>query len=93
MAPAAARGRLGCSGGDAALRWAYDKTMFKWPTNRREFARAAAVWGVFLFIVYFGREALHHRNEAAGRAFLDILVFIAACGAAAFVSHVWEREG
>ena len=38
------------------------------------------MWGVFLFIIYFGREALHHRNEPAGRAVLDILIFIAACG-------------
>jgi len=65
--------------------------MIKWPTNPREFGRAAVVCGVFLFVVYFGREALHHPDEAAGRAFLDILVFIAACGVAAFVGYVWER--
>ena len=64
--------------------------MFKWPTNAREFARAATACAVFLFIVYFGREALHHPNVAAARAYIDILVFIAACGAAAFVSFVWE---
>jgi hypothetical protein len=64
--------------------------MFKWPSNGRDFAHLAIVWGVFLFVMYFGLKALHLPESADARAFLGILVFIAACGAAAFVSHIFK---
>ena|SRR5271168_4418904 len=68
----------------------YNATMFKWPSNGREFAHLAVVCGAFIFIMYFGLKALGHPESAEARTLDDILVFVAACGAAAFVSHVWK---
>jgi hypothetical protein len=64
--------------------------MFKWPSNGREFAHLAVVCGVFIFIMYFGLKALAHPESADARALNDILVFVAACGAAAFLSQIWK---
>jgi len=65
--------------------------MFKWPSSGREFTRAAVVLAAFLFIIYFGLLALSHPGDVDARTFLRVLVFIAACGAAAFVSYIWKE--
>jgi hypothetical protein len=55
----------------------------------KEYLRKLCIWLVFGFIIWTGLEAILHPEDRDAQPILAILVFIAALGSAAFVSHIW----